>query len=147
VKTVLCFKILAEIEKETGILGFVIHKDKAIPGNMVCKSCKDMVEFYLGECKQKRFMPLNKQKNTIFLKTSFKKYKRIDEKKVLHDYFELIYEEYMTLSKDHKHDKRTMDSIAKRCAERIGLIMHSLNDERIGMFDKERNKASIYFNF
>jgi hypothetical protein len=104
-----------------------------------------MVEFYLGECKKKNFMPLNKQKNTMFLKEPFKRYKRIDEKKVLHNYFELIYEEYVALGDGCKHDKRTMDSISVRCAERLGAIMRSFNSEKIGTFDKETNIAAIYF--
>ena len=146
VKTVLCFKVLAEIEKETGILGLVIHNDKAIPGNLVCKSCVDMVEFYLGECKKKNFMPLNKKKNTMFLKESFKTYKRIDEKKVLHNYMEMMYHEYTRQSAIHKNDKRTMDAIRTRCADQIGRIMWQLNDERIRIFDKEKNKATMYFD-
>ena len=146
VKTVLCFKVLARLHEEIGILGFVIHKDKAIPGNMVCKSCVDMVEFYLGECKKKNFMPLNKQKNTMFLKKAFKKYTRVDEKKVLHNYMEMMYQEYVRQSDVHKHDKRMMDSIRQKCAEQIGRIMWQLNDDRIKIFDKEKNKAAIYFD-
>ena len=146
VKTVLCFKVLARLEEEIGILGFVIHNDKAIPGNMVCKSCVDMVEYYLGECKRKTFMPLNKKKNTMFLKEPFKRYKKLDEKKVLHNYMELMYQEYVRLSNAHKNNKTMLDTIRVKCAEQIGRIMWQLNDDRIKTFDKERNKAAIYFD-
>ena len=145
VKTVLCFKVLAEIEKETGILGFVIHNDKAIPGNMVCKACTDMVEYYMGDCKRKKFIPVGRKKNTMFLKEPFKKYKRIDEKKVLHTYLEVIYKEYVKESNGNKNDKRRMESIRMKGADQIGQIMRDLSDESIKIFCKEQNKATMYF--
>jgi len=83
VKRILCLRELEQIADETGQFGIIVQNDQAMQGNTVCRFCRDMIKFYVNECKEDKFRSANQQKNTMFLKEEFKKYKRIDDKKIM----------------------------------------------------------------
>jgi len=82
IKTILCGKTLEKLDSRLGDCSLVVHDGEIFLGREVCDKCKQMVHKIIGECKETKFIPMNKYQQ-FFQRQKFLTFKEIPEKEVI----------------------------------------------------------------